>query len=421
MVNLTTDRVLEVVQKITESSTGDSTARIMIPDEKDQVADVNVNVPKEAIKTLGDSDVNMEIFTENVRILIPQLSLDQFAEDLYFHVIPIKDQSKRKEVEDRARIERIVREIAGDKQIDVVARPMTIETNMQSRPVTLTLPLRGVQVPSNAAEREAYLADLVIFVEHSDGDKELIRAKVVDYNSGELGLQFNVNKFSTFTILNMEGWEQHIAALTQQETNTHQSYINGFKDGTFRPNHSITRAEMAAILARNLNYDSSAALMASSYPDVKAGHWALGAIEFVKTAGLMKGNDQGLFLPNAPITRGEMAAIAARYQKLDTTAIPVSSFKDIQNHWAAEEIEAASKANILNGYEDGTYRPAGNLTRAEAVKVINRLFGRGPLYGVTTPSWPDVPASNWAFNEIEEASRNHTYTHRAEGGETFGN
>ncbi|WP_342480937.1 cadherin-like beta sandwich domain-containing protein [Paenibacillus sp. FSL L8-0340] len=423
VVNFTTDRVEEVVRKIAGSL--DNTARIMIPDEKDQVADINVNVPKDAIKTLGGSNVNMEIFTENVRILISQLSLDNFTEDLYFHVVPIKDQTLRKEVEDRARIERIVREIAADKQIDVVARPMTIETNMQSRPVTLTLPLRDVQLPANLSEREEFLSNLVIFIEHSDGDKELKKAKVVDYKSGELGLQFEVNKFSTFTILNMEGWEQYLAATEaaqqqqQQQLNQHKAFINGFTDGTFKPNHSITRAEMAAILARNLGYDASAAPAASTYPDVKDSHWAKGAIQFVKEAGLMQGNDKGLFLPDAPISRGEIAAVASRYKKLDTAAITSGGFKDTASHWAAREIEAASKAGILNGYKDGTYRPTGSLTRAEAVKVVNRLFGRGPLYGVTTPSWPDVPTTHWAYAEIEEASNNHTFTVRIEGGETL--
>ncbi|WP_236336639.1 cadherin-like beta sandwich domain-containing protein [Paenibacillus auburnensis] len=419
VVNFTTERVEEVVRKITGSS--DNTARIMIPDEKDQVADINVKVPKDAIKTLGDSNVNMEVFTENVRILIPQSSLDNFTEDLYFHVVPIKDQTLRKEVEDRARIERIVREIAADKQIDVVARPMTIETNMQSRPVTLTLPLRDVQLPSGLQERKDFLANLVIFVEHSDGDKELIKATVVDYKTGELGLQFKVNKFSTFTILNMEGWEQYLASAeaAQQQLAGHKAFINGFTDGTFKPDHSITRAEMAAILARNLGYDPSAPLAASSFPDVKDSHWAKGVIEFVKAAGLMQGNDKGQFLPDAPITRGEIAAIASRFKKLDTAAVTSSGFKDADSHWAAKEIAAASKANIINGYGDGTYRPTGNLTRAEAVKIVNRLFGRGPLYGVTTPTWPDVPVTNWAYNEIEEASIDHTFTVRNEGGETL--
>jgi hypothetical protein len=301
---------------------------------------------------------------------------------------------------------------------------MTIDTNMQSRPVTLTLPLRDVQLPADPAEREAFLANLVIFVEHTDGDKELVRAKVVDYKAGQLGLQFDINKFSTFTILNMEGWEQYLAAQGQTEGqagsgSSHKSYINGFTDGTFKPSGSVTRAQMAAVLARNLGFEESAAAASgSSYPDVKSTHWALGAIEFVKTAGLMMGNDQGSFRPDAPISRGEMAAIAARYKKLDVTASS-AGFSDTAGHWAAKEIAAVKAASLINGYEDGTYRPNGSLTRAEAVKIVNRLFGRGPLYGVTVSSWPDVPLTHWASTEIEEASRNHNYTERAEGGESI--
>ncbi|KAI7266223.1 hypothetical protein KC345_g8238 [Hortaea werneckii] len=422
-VALSQEQAKEAVDKIVSSK--DSTARIVIPDEKDQVADTRVNVHRAAVATLGNANVNLEIFTDNVRIMIGQSSLDNFTEDLYFRLVPIKDEAERKIVEDRARIERIVREIAADKQIGVVSRPMTIETNMQSRPVTLSLPLRDVQLPSDPAAREAFLADLVIFVEHSDGEKELVKAKVVDYKAGQLGLQFDINKFSTFTILSMEGWEQYLAAQGQAAGqgsgagagSSHKSYINGFTDGTFKPSSSITRAQMAAILARNLGYEESAAAR-SSFPDVKRTHWALGAIEFVKAAGLMMGDEKGAFRPDAPISRGEMAAIAARYKKLDTAASS-AGFSDTAAHWAAKEIAAVRAANIINGYEDGTYRPNGSLTRAEAVKIVNRLFGRGPLYGVTASSWPDVPLTHWASGEIEEASRNHNFTEHAGGGETI--
>lgn len=77
------------------------------------------------------------------------------------------------------------------------------------------------------------------------------------------------------------------------------------------------------------------------------------------------------------------------------------------------------KAGIIAVYEDGTYRPYKTTTRAQAVKIINRMFDRGPLYGVTKPSWPDVPSSHWAFHEIEESSREHDFHSRLEGGENL--
>lgn len=417
----------EAIAKLAES--GNKVARVVVPDDKDEVTDQRFNIHKAAVQALGGAGVALELFTENVKIIVPQGSMNQFNEDLYFRLIPIKKESERIAVENRAKVEKIVREVAKDDRITVVGRPMTIETNMQSRAVTLVLPLTGVTLPSNPAERDAFLADLAIFIEHSDGEKALIRAKVVDYKPGLKGLEFGVNKFSTFTVLDMNGadLESLLGPInTGDDTDAdgsgngnshfHTAYINGFTDGTFKPERTISRAEMAAILARNLGYSENIA--PAAYPDVKATHWAAAEIAFVQNAGLMVGDDRGLFRPDAPISRGEMAAIASRYKKLTVTD-SASGFQDTIGHWAAKEIEAARTAGILNGYTDGTYRPNDRLTRSEAVKIVNRLFDRGPLYGTLKPSWPDVPSSHWAYEEVEEASQNHSFTVRPEGGENL--
>ncbi|WP_084777917.1 cadherin-like beta sandwich domain-containing protein [Saccharibacillus sacchari] len=417
----------EAIAKLAES--GNKTARVVVPDDQDEVTDQRFNVDKTAVQALGGAGVALELFTENVKIIVPQGSMNQFDGDLYFRLIPIKKESERIAVENRAKVEKIVREVAQDDRITVVGRPMTIETNMQSRAVTLVLPLTGVTLPNNPVEREAFLADLAIFIEHSDGEKALIRAKVVDYKPGLKGLEFGVNKFSTFTVLDMNGadLESLLGPINTADgsgadgngsgsANFHEAYINGFTDGTFKPERTISRAEMAAILARNLGYSENIA--PAAYPDVQATHWAAAEIAFVQSVGLMVGDDRGLFRPNAPISRGEMATIASRYKKLAVTD-SASGFQDTIGHWAAKEIEAARAAGILNGYTDGTYRPNGRLTRSEAVKIVNRIFDRGPLYGTSKPSWPDVPSSHWAYEEIEEASRNHSFALRPEGGENF--
>ncbi|MCD1261739.1 S-layer homology domain-containing protein [Paenibacillus athensensis] len=143
-------------------------------------------------------------------------------------------------------------------------------------------------------------------------------------------------------------------------------------------------------------------------------------IEFVKRTGLMIGDENGNFRPDVPLTRGEMAVIAARLKQLASPVPEQSSFVDVAaSHWASPAIEAAHRAQIVDGYPDGTYKPNGQLTRAEAVAIVNRLLNRGPLYGVFSPHWPDVPASHWAYGQIEEASENHDYTARLEGGESI--
>ncbi|OXS55318.1 hypothetical protein B1A99_23910 [Cohnella sp. CIP 111063] len=406
-VTLTPDRAREAAQRIAEA--GQTTARIMIPDEEDRVAQVGVNLLREAIRELFHKNVSLEIFTENIRLLIPHRSMDTVEEDLYFRVIPLKEKSQRQEVENRARSERVVRESAKDAKVTVVARPMTIETNMPNRPVTLILPLRDVQLPSNAAERAAFLDELKVFIEHSDGEKRLVKGKIVEYKNGLPGIEFEVSKFSTFTILHVE----------EPAVNFHEAYIRGYADGTFGPSRTVTRAEIAAMIARNLGVDDSKKAAAAPFSDVSASHWAAGAIEYVKRQGLMRGDAAGDFNPNAAITRAEMAAIAARYKqfRLGTEEDSITAFTDITGHWAVLEIAANKQAGILDGYEDGVFRPNGNLTRAEAVKAMNRMFDRGPLYEVSTPAFTDVKETHWAFHEVEEAARDHSFTHKSEGGE----
>ncbi|OJH20706.1 hypothetical protein BLX88_00480 [Bacillus obstructivus] len=78
-------------------------------------------------------------------------------------------------------------------------------------------------------------------------------------------------------------------------------------------------------------------------------------------------------------------------------------------HWATEANNFMKATNFMVGYNDNTFRPEEKLTGAEAVKVLNRLFQRGPLSGVNKPTFKDVPTTNWAFEEIEEAAREHQY------------
>lgn len=133
----------------------------------------------------------------------------------------------------------------------------------------------------------------------------------------------------------------------------------------------------------------------------------------------MDGKGQGQFKPESPITRAEMAVIAARYKQLQlpTQKDSANAFTDIVGHWAIKEIAAVKEAEIVGGFPDQTFRPNEPLTRAQAVKILNRMLERGPLYGVSTPTFADVPTTHWAYNEIEEASLDHHYILRDEGGE----
>lgn len=400
-MTFTTAKALEAVEKTLAAHS--PSVRIVIPDKQDIVKDVRVELPDAAVKAVQEAGLNLEIYTDNGMITIPNASLSGLNPNLYFHLIPVKQESERKQVEERARTEEIVRKALNNGNVYVVDRPITIETNMTSRPVTITLPLDSSHVPAEASAREAYLSKLAVFIEHSDGERELVKPAVVTYGDNKLGLTFTIGKFSTFTILNLDNGGAE----------SHQAYMVGMPDGTFKPENAMTRAQVAMILYRVLELQGTGT--AARYSDVAGSHWAAEAIRQVTAAGLMKGMTDGSFRPEQSITRAEMAVVIARWKSLTGTG--KHSYNDALGHWAEQAIGRTKDAGYMEGMLDGSFQPNKALTRAEGVTVFNRILERGPLYGESIPVWTDVPTSHWAFHQIEEASQDHSYTSRPEGGE----
>ncbi|WP_438348168.1 S-layer homology domain-containing protein [Paenibacillus sp. FA6] len=182
----------------------------------------------------------------------------------------------------------------------------------------------------------------------------------------------------------------------------HKAYISGYPDGTFGPDNSITRAEMATLLFRTSEKAANKAHI--TYTDVASTYWAQEAIEQVTKMGLMEGYADGSFKRERMITRAEVALILS---KLSSNGLNGGeSFSDVKGHWAQTTIEQLKMTGIISGYPDGTFRPEQTLKRAEVVGMLNRLLGRGPLTTMAA-RWSDVPNDHWAFGEIQEASIDH--------------
>ncbi|WP_128104119.1 S-layer homology domain-containing protein [Paenibacillus sp. DCT19] len=381
---------------------GTDTARIVIPDAQDAVSETRIELPKAAVKALNDGALKLEISTGNVVISVPTSSIAGFDQDLYFRVVPLKLESERKEVEERAKKERLIQEIAPNTNVRVLARPVEIETNMQSREVTLTLPLRN-SLPTDPAARQQALDNLAIYIEHSDGTKELIQGKLVKLKDNSEGIEFTVTKFSTFTLVVVDG--------LKASQSSQLPYIQGF-GADFRPDALVTRAQMAAMLARNLTDEAGSSSAASvNYTDVSATHWATSEIQKAQSAGIMNGLNTTQFAPEGSITRAQMATIAYRWMQQQQASPTVGAaaevtFTDVSaDLWASDAIAYVQSAGLMVGYSDGTFKPNSKLTRAEAVKVLNVLFNRAPRTGVVTPSFNDVPATHWAYADIEAAAQ----------------
>lgn len=202
---------------------------------------------------------------------------------------------------------------------------------------------------------------------------------------------------------------------TQPEVQYHEHYIYGYPDGRFKSERAVTRAEMASMLAR-LSKIGAPKYDQATFSDVPLSHWAISCIEAVNEHHFMVGYTSNIFRPEAPVTRAEMAAIICNIKKPTdiTEEIP---FNDTVGHWAEKSITLARAMGILGGYPDGLFHPNQALTRAEAVRVLNQLYNRGPLRSEKVQLWPDVETSHWAFKEIDEASTDHTFIRLGDGTE----
>ena len=194
----------------------------------------------------------------------------------------------------------------------------------------------------------------------------------------------------------------------------HFAYIVGYPNGNVEPNGNITRAEVATIFFRLLTEEVRTAnsTQSNSLSDVTRGQWFNHAVSTLSSMGIVKGHNDGTFAPNAPITRAEFAAIAARFDDKNTDTS--SKFTDIASHWAKNEIGIAANKGWINGYPDDTFRPNQYITRAEAMTLVNRVLNRLPENSSdlldSMIKWSDnSDTSAWYYLAVQEATNSHYY------------
>ena len=197
----------------------------------------------------------------------------------------------------------------------------------------------------------------------------------------------------------------------------HYAYIKGYPNGSFKPTDTITRAEAATIFYRLLTDSTRKAYATTynSFKDVPATAWYNTAVSTMAKLGIVNGGADGYFRPNDPITRAEIAAMIARCDGAYYTGSS-TVFSDTYGHWAASYIARAYELGWINGYGT-TYAPDRYISRAETVAVLNRVLNRAPQYtsdltrNYTTFS--DVATSAWYYLDVEEAANSHTYTRKS--------
>ncbi|MBQ7901520.1 MAG: S-layer homology domain-containing protein [Clostridia bacterium] len=147
--------------------------------------------------------------------------------------------------------------------------------------------------------------------------------------------------------------------------------INGFEDGTFRPDSTVTRAELVKMLTAILGVPGGSG---NSFNDVTAGNWYYAPVYGAYNKGIVNGTSDELFSPNASVTRQDAAVMIFRAWALDAEGnVTFADSADIADY-AVEAVAGLADKGIINGYSDNTFRPRASLTRGETAAILSRII-----------------------------------------------
>ncbi|WP_312814551.1 S-layer homology domain-containing protein, partial [Sedimentibacter sp.] len=202
----------------------------------------------------------------------------------------------------------------------------------------------------------------------------------------------------------------------------HFAYVIGYPDGEVKPMGKITREEVAMIFYRLLTDDSRDEWLSDVNPftDLSGHDWSNRAISTLYNAGIIKGYPNGTFKPSDPISRAEFATIAAKFDELELQ--DTTKFTDIFGHWAEKYITSSEIKGWVKGYPDLTFKPEQDITRAEAMTLINNVLERAvPAENIHPDAifWPDMTSDDWYYEAVMEATNSHDYIYEEDGDELW--
>jgi len=208
-----------------------------------------------------------------------------------------------------------------------------------------------------------------------------------------------------------------VATKVDVKVNKNAKYVAGYTDGTFLPQNNMTRAEAITLLTRVVvDENVIKGKVTANYADVASGSWYesyIGLFQKLGFLGKFEEDSGSKICPDRKITRGEFVELIAAVANFGEkpSSMKLKYFTDTSNHDYLDAINYAVSEGIVLGYEDGTFRPDANITRAEVVTMVNRFMGRTPNGNAGAVSFSDID-SHWAKTQILAASgtENETWT-----------
>ncbi|MGE5677961.1 MAG: S-layer homology domain-containing protein, partial [Pseudomonadota bacterium] len=202
----------------------------------------------------------------------------------------------------------------------------------------------------------------------------------------------------------------------------HFQYLQGYPDNTVRPEGNITREEVAAVFYRLLMDDYRGTIMTfdENFPDVEANTWSTKYIATLANGKILEGYEDGTFKPHNFITKAELAVVASRFDNL--SPFEDDSFTDIAGHWANKYINSAAKKGWVKGNPDGTFKPDKYITRAEFATLVNNVLDRRVQKDKILEAarkFPDLPSTKWYYEAMMEAINSHLFNRLEDGYEEW--
>ncbi|MBR5268962.1 MAG: S-layer homology domain-containing protein, partial [Anaerotignum sp.] len=203
---------------------------------------------------------------------------------------------------------------------------------------------------------------------------------------------------------------EEVAAVNFLNTTDHIVYMVGDDKGNFRPEASVTRAEVAQIFY-NLLINKDVPITAT-FADVPENQWYAKAVNTLASMGILSGVGDNMYEPTRMITRAEFAVIAAKF--VDAVQAD-SNFADVpESHWAYGSISTAATYGWIAGVGDNMYAPSRAIKRVEAATIVNNMLGRmgdhDKIDAGLCRQFPDVSETHWGRYQIAEATTDHDYS-----------
>ena len=200
-----------------------------------------------------------------------------------------------------------------------------------------------------------------------------------------------------------ETQEEPFGANALLKVGGHDAYMSGEEGALFFPDRAMTRAEMAQVLYNLLV--SYPTVSENYFSDVSTGAWYAKAVNTLVYLDVLSGYEDGTYQPNNQVTRAEFVTAVCKCFGLTSGAS--NSFSDVGSHWAVGYINAAVGKGWISGFEDNTFRPDANITRAQVTPILNKALertGDGFASDAGTQEFVDVPSGHWAYEHIAEAA-----------------